>query len=49
MSTPRLFRCDHAAGPIVALLGPCGDGWVRVRSLLLKLTFETRLDRLYPL
>lgn len=49
MNAPRLFRCDHPAGPIVQLLGSAGDGWVKVRSLLLKLTFETRLDRLYPL
>ena len=49
MNTPRLFRCDHPAGPIVALLASTGDGWVKVRSLLRHLTFETRLDRLYPL
>lgn len=50
MSTPRLFRCDcRHHGPIVQLLGPTGDGWCRVRSLLRGVSYETRLDRLFPL
>ena len=49
MNTPRLFRCDGPTGPIVQLLASTGDGYCRVKSLLRQVSFETRLDRLYPL
>ena len=49
MNAPRFFRCDGPTGPIVQLLGSAGEGWVKVKSLLRHVTFETRLDRLFPL
>lgn len=50
MNRPRLFRCDcPLRGPIVQLLKPTGDGYGHVKSLLRGTTYETRLDRLYPL
>jgi len=44
--TLRRLDCPQA-GPLVHLLGPAGEGWVRVQSVKLKATFETRESRLH--
>ena len=46
MNTPRPLRLDTPNGPAVALIGPPGDGYVKVRSLQSGLAFEALASRL---
>ena len=49
MSTPRLYRLDcPKRGVVVTLLHSTEEGWVKVKSLLRQITYETKLHRLHP-